>query len=53
VSRWDGRWQYTARDGCFRDTDGRGEALVFAVKPAKVLAHSKGDPFSATRHKFG
>jgi general stress protein 26 len=51
--RWDGRWQFTARDGAFRDSDGNGEALVFAVTPAKVFAHAKGDPFGATRHKFG
>lgn len=50
--RWDGRWQWTVRGGCFRGTDGTGEALVFAVTPAKIFAHAKGDPFSATRHKF-
>jgi hypothetical protein len=26
--------------------------MVFSVTPAKVFAHSKGDPFGATRHKF-
>lgn len=50
--RWDGRWQYTASGGCFRGTDGTGEAMVFSVTPAKVFAHSKGDPFGATRHRF-
>ena len=53
AAKWDGRWQFTARDGCFRDPDGRGEAMVFSVAPVKVLAHSKGDPFGATRHRFG
>ena len=52
LSRWDGRWQFTARDGCFRDVDGNGEAMVFSVTPAKVFAHAKGDPFGATTHKF-
>ena len=52
TSKWDGRWEYTAGGGAFRDTDGRGEAMVFRVTPTKVFAHAKGDPFGATRHKF-
>ena len=52
TAKWDGRWQWTASGGAFRGTDGTGEALVFSVKPAKVFAHAKGDPFSSTRHKF-
>jgi hypothetical protein len=52
ASKWDGRWQYLAGDGCFRDTDGRGEAMVFSVTPVKVFAHAKGDPFGATRYLF-
>jgi nitroimidazol reductase NimA-like FMN-containing flavoprotein (pyridoxamine 5'-phosphate oxidase superfamily) len=51
-SKWDGRWQYVASGGCFRGSDGGGEAMVFSVTPAKVFAHAKGDPFGATRHKF-
>lgn len=51
-AKWDGRWQWIARDGCFRDLDGGGEAMAFSVTPAKVFAHAKGDPFGATRHKF-
>jgi nitroimidazol reductase NimA-like FMN-containing flavoprotein (pyridoxamine 5'-phosphate oxidase superfamily) len=50
--RWDGRWQYIARDGAFREQDGSGEVLVFRVAPTKVFAHAKGDPFGATRHRF-
>jgi general stress protein 26 len=50
--KWDGRWKFTARGGCFRDFDGSGEAVVFSVTPAKVFAHAKGDPFGATRHRF-
>jgi hypothetical protein len=53
AAKWDGRWQFTARDGCFRDSDGRGGAMVFSVTPVKVFAHSQGDPFGATRHRFG
>jgi PPOX class probable F420-dependent enzyme len=52
AAKWDGRWQYTARGGCFRDSDGRGEAMVFSVTPAKVFAYAKGDPFGATTHRF-
>ncbi len=52
TGKWDGRWQYTARGGCFRDPDGSGEAMVFRVTPVTVFAYAKGDPFGATRHKF-
>jgi general stress protein 26 len=53
AAKWDGRWQFSARDGAFRDPDdGSGEAMVFAVTPVKVFAHAKGDPFGATAHRF-
>jgi hypothetical protein len=52
AAKWDGRWQFIARDGCFRGLDGSGEAMVFSVTPAKVFAHAKGDPFGATTHRF-
>jgi general stress protein 26 len=53
AAKWDGRWRWTARGGCFRDADsGAGEAMVFAVAPAKVFAHAKGDPFGVTTHRF-
>src|ERR1700722_16470130 len=51
-TRWDGRWKFTVRDGLFRGSDGSGGAHVFAVRPTKVFAHAKGDPFGATRHRF-
>ncbi len=50
--RWDGRWQFTVRDGRFRGSDGSGGAEVFVVGPVKVFAHAKGDPFGATSHRF-
>jgi general stress protein 26 len=53
ANKWDGRWQFTARDGCFRGADGSGGAEVFSVTPVKVFAHSKGDPFGATVYRFG
>jgi general stress protein 26 len=52
AAKWDGRWQWTARDGAFRDAGGHAEAIVFFVRPVKVFAHSKGDPFGETRHRF-
>jgi hypothetical protein len=52
TTKWDGRWQYVARDGCFSDADRGGEVMVFAVTPVKVFAHAKGDPFGATTHRF-
>ena len=49
-TKWDGSWQYEVGDGCFGNEDG-GDALVYAVRPAKVLAFAKGN-FSQTRHVF-
>jgi hypothetical protein len=40
--KWDGRWQYTARDGCFGSPDGSFAAMVFSVTPVKVFAHATG-----------
>jgi general stress protein 26 len=48
-SKWDGRWQFEARDGCFHHEV--GAALVFSVKPTRVLAFGKGT-FTHTRHRF-
>jgi len=48
-SKWDGRWQFEARDGCFHHEV--GAALVFSVAPTKVLAFGKGT-FTHTRHRF-
>jgi nitroimidazol reductase NimA-like FMN-containing flavoprotein (pyridoxamine 5'-phosphate oxidase superfamily) len=50
AAKWDGRWQYEVRDGSFCQP-GSGEALVFRVTPAKILAFAKGT-FSHTRHRF-
>jgi general stress protein 26 len=52
TAKWDGRWQFQARDGAFRDEGGEGEALVFKVAPTKVFAHAEGDPFGHTCHQF-
>ncbi len=37
-------------DGGLHSDDG-GDALVFAVRPTKVLAFGKG-PYTHTRHQF-
>jgi general stress protein 26 len=55
TKKWDGRWQFEARDGCFADPDSEDSSMVaqvFLVSPVKVFAHKKGDPFGATTHKF-
>jgi nitroimidazol reductase NimA-like FMN-containing flavoprotein (pyridoxamine 5'-phosphate oxidase superfamily) len=48
-TKWDGRWQFEAREGTFHHEI--GEAPVYAVAPTKVLAFGKGT-FSHTRHRF-
>ena len=48
-TKWDGRWQYEARDGSFHHES--GAALVFSVMPTKILAFAKGT-FGQTRHLF-
>ena len=49
ATKWDGRWHYQTSNGRFRHAV--GEALVFSVRPTKVLAFGKG-VFSQTRHRF-
>ncbi|HEX2193241.1 MAG TPA: pyridoxamine 5'-phosphate oxidase family protein [Acidimicrobiales bacterium] len=54
-------WSFDVVDGAFRErtAPGTGEepaepgtALVFAVRPDKVFAFGKGEPFSQTRYRF-
>ncbi len=47
--KWDGRWRYSVVDEGFRHEV--GTALVYRVRPAKILAFAKGT-FSHTRHRF-
>jgi nitroimidazol reductase NimA-like FMN-containing flavoprotein (pyridoxamine 5'-phosphate oxidase superfamily) len=49
-AKWDGRWQYQARDGRFHHPQG-GDALVYAVAPSRVLAFGKGH-FTHTSYRF-
>lgn len=46
-------WTFEAVDGGFREPGLRTTALVFRVAPTKVLAFSKGTPYSQTRYRFG
>lgn len=49
-AKWDGRWRFEPRDGQFHHSEGGG-ALVYSVRPRKVLSFGKGT-FSHTRHRF-
>lgn len=40
-SKWDGRWEYEARDGGFFHPDGFG-VQVYSVRPTKIFAFAKG-----------
>jgi predicted aminopeptidase len=51
AAKWDGRWQYNVAHDSFTHPAGGGTVLVFAVKPAKVLAFGKGT-FTHTRYRF-
>jgi general stress protein 26 len=48
ASKWDGQWRYRVTDTGFAH-DAGDDVLVFAVKPTKVLAFTKGG-FSQTRY---
>jgi nitroimidazol reductase NimA-like FMN-containing flavoprotein (pyridoxamine 5'-phosphate oxidase superfamily) len=52
ATKWDGRWRFEVTDGGFASADAGVDrpVLVFAVKPAKVLAFGKA-PFSHTRYR--
>jgi general stress protein 26 len=44
-------WDWDLTDGGFHDPEG-GDALVFGVRPTKVLTFGKGEPYSQTRYRF-
>jgi general stress protein 26 len=52
ATKWDGRWRYGVVDGGFAhpDVDVDGPVLVFAVRPAKVLAFGR-PTYSQTRYR--
>jgi general stress protein 26 len=52
TAKWDGRWKFAVRDGCFRnDEESEAAVPVYAVRPARVMAFGKGS-FSQTAHQF-
>ncbi|HEU5113965.1 MAG TPA: pyridoxamine 5'-phosphate oxidase family protein, partial [Acidimicrobiia bacterium] len=48
----EGGFRDPAIDGDDGDSGDRAIALVFAVRPTKVLAFGKGEPYSQTRYRF-
>jgi len=50
-TKWDGSWRFEVQDGAFRPEEADHDALVFEVKPTKVLSFAK-ETFAATRHRF-
>lgn len=52
AGKWDGRWRFEADDDGLRHPGGHDTVRVYAVVPVKVLAFTKGAPFSQTRHRF-
>lgn len=49
ATKWDGQWQYQVTGDGFSHAGG-GNAFVFAVRPAKILAFTKGACFSQTSY---
>ena len=53
AAKWDGRWRLEAREGGFGNPGMDDHpSIVFTVRPVKIYAHAKGDPFGATTHTF-
>jgi general stress protein 26 len=50
LSKWDGSWEYTAREGKFYHSQGF-EVEAYSVVPEKVLVFAKGK-FGQTVHRF-
>jgi general stress protein 26 len=53
TAKWDGQWKFEPVDGGFANDHagpGDGPVLVYAVRPAKVLAFGKGT-FTHTRYR--
>jgi nitroimidazol reductase NimA-like FMN-containing flavoprotein (pyridoxamine 5'-phosphate oxidase superfamily) len=48
ATKWNGEWRFQPTESGFTHSDG-GEALVFAVRPSKILAFRKGT-FAQTRY---
>lgn len=51
VAKYGEEWRFNVGDGVFVNQEG-GDALVFEVRPDKVLGFGKGEPFSQTSWRF-
>ena len=54
-TRWDGTFQFVARDGYFHHAqgdEGLPPVVVFSVTPTQVLAFGRGERASHTTHRF-
>jgi nitroimidazol reductase NimA-like FMN-containing flavoprotein (pyridoxamine 5'-phosphate oxidase superfamily) len=54
ATRWDGTFQFVARDGYFRHAQDEElpPVLVFSVRPTQVLAFGRGARAGHTTHRF-
>ncbi len=53
AAKWDGRWQLSVGATGLKDAgEGDIETHTYQVRPTRVFAHAKGDPFGATTHRF-
>ena len=54
ATRWDGSFQFEARDGYFHHPGDTGlpPVIVYSVAPSQVLAFSRGDRGGHTTHRF-
>ena len=54
AGRWDGRFQFVARDGYFRHAQDEElqTVVVFAVTPTQILAFGRGARGGHTAHRF-
>jgi general stress protein 26 len=52
ASKWDGRWRLAVHEGGFRHGAEDFSSEVFSVTPTKIYAHSKGNRFGQTTHRF-
>jgi hypothetical protein len=53
ATKWDGRYQFVVRDGGFSRLDAQNVVLVvYAIRPTRVFAFTRGPSGSHTRHQF-
>jgi hypothetical protein len=54
ATRWNGQFQFVARDGCFHHAQDESlpPVLVFSVRPRQILAFTRGAHAGHTTHRF-